>query len=66
MNIVESINSDENNLEETANKFADLVNTREYVNARNYFHQLNEAEKKYIRKNERYNKWLRVLSFSNL
>ena len=66
MNIVEAIDDGNNKLEEAANEFAGLVEGKEYSVARDYFHQLCEDKKRFIRRNPEYNRWLKVLRFSNL
>lgn len=66
MNLEIKTDNETEKLEESAKNFSDLVNDRNYKEAREYFKKLTSEEQKYIEKNKDYSWKLKALSFSNM
>ena len=64
VNIVEK--AEGKKLEEVGERFKELVSQRKYNEARDYLNGLSEERKIYLKKNNQYKIWLKVLSISSL
>ncbi len=66
MSIVNTLETNNQKLEETALNFVRLVEDRNYKKAKEYYNNLNEEEQRYIQRKEDYSWKLKALSMSSM
>ena len=66
MNLETKTGNETEKLEESAKIFVGFVEDRDYKKAREYFKSLNEEERKYIQREEKYSWGVRASSFSSM
>lgn len=64
MDLIETLK--DNKLDVVGKDFMRLVCDRKYHEARKYLSNLDQDEKDFLRRNQKYNSYLKILSFSGL